>query len=126
LLTVQFDDIETSEQHYVDHGLIIPEATHISEILDWAKQKWEENGKPFVVHCTSGVSRSAAVAMLINQMILNNYRAGWDIDLHSPNQMVMEHGEDHLGVDSFRETVKQETKKYDQAKWDAEDNYNPF
>ena len=103
---------------------IFPTSEHVSGILDWARQKWEENHKPFVVHCTGGVSRSAAIAMLINQMILNNYRAGWDIKLHSPNEKVLEYGERHLGVEPFSQTVKEETREFDRNRWGDDDS--PF
>jgi len=118
-----FDDLaEPFEQKM---GLVFPQSEHVSGILDWAKQKWEENGKRFVVHCTGGVSRSSAIAMLINQMIMNDYRAGWDIKLHSPNHKVLEYGEQHLGVEPFKDIVQQETKEYDKKRFEEED-YNPF
>ena len=116
LYVVEFDDLGYEFENR--KGLIFPQESHIIGILDWAKQKWEENQKPFVVHCTGGVSRSSAVAMLINQMIINDYRAGWNMELHSPNNKVLDFGAKHLGIDPFSETVKKETKEFDKQRWE--------
>lgn len=123
LYKVTFDDLADPSEEKLTQ-FVFPQYYHIQGILQWAKQKWEENGNDFVVHCTGGVSRSAAIAMLINQMIMNDYRAGWDIQMHSPNQKVLEYGEQHLGIESFRDIVKEKTKEYDRNRWE-EDN-NPF
>jgi len=125
LYVVEFDDLE--EEFENKKGLIFPQSSHIIGILNWAKQQWETNGKPFVVHCTGGVSRSSAVAMLIEQMISNDYRKAWDLALHSPNRKVLEFGEQHLGVEPFSQKVYEENLAYMKKRLEDEDyDPNPF
>ena len=126
LYVVAFDDLAKPLESKYGKGLIFPDESHIIGILEWAKQKWAENGKHFVVHCSAGVSRSAAVAMLINQMIINDYRAGWNIDRHSPNQKVLELGEEYLDVPSFKDVVHDESIEHWRKKWEDEEYPNPF
>lgn len=94
-------------------GLIFPTQTEISNILNWANKKWNENHKSFVVHCTAGVSRSSSVAILISQLINNNYKNVFHPALHSPNEKVLEFGENHLGVNNIKDNVKKELRQYD-------------
>ena len=113
-----FDDLAEPIEKRPD--LVFPQQDHVVNILNWAKQKRQENNKAFVVHCTGGVSRSSAIAMLLNQMFVNDYRAGYDVAIYSPNQKVLEYGEEYLGVDPFRDVVREEERAYDKKKFDEE------
>ncbi len=107
LYIVLLDDIIKPESGYV-----MPEQKHIAYILSWAKRKWDENNQKFIIHCTGGVSRSSAISMLINQMLLNNYELGWNVNLHTPNKKILEFGEKILNIEPFSHIVKQKEKEF--------------
>ncbi len=96
--SVDFQDI-----NYISKSskMINPNKNQIESILDWAKNKYQENGKMFVVHCFAGISRSSAVAMLINYMINGDLFAPYDVRYHSPNKLILEFGAEILKFDSI-------------------------
>lgn len=105
IMQVQFDDL-WSEEHR-EYGSL-PQGQQIFSVLEWAKKKWQENRKPFIVHCTAGISRSSAVAVLLDAMFRNSKEAvdRFDATKHSPNQMILEIGENYLKTPGLTQEVK--------------------
>jgi len=95
--SVYFQDIDFISK---TSNLISPKKNQIKSILDWAKNKYQENNKMFVVHCFAGISRSSAVAMLINYIANGDLFAPYDVRFHSPNKLILEFGAEILGFDS--------------------------
>lgn len=117
LLAVQFDDLV--EDLPVDYGYKEhpPSESDIATILEWAKNKMAENSNDFVVQCSAGVSRSSAVAILVQYLkdpknalkVMNPF-------LHSPNMRVLELGEKLLNAKDIKEPVQKILKEHDE-KW---------
>lgn len=105
-----FDDVELPFEN--KKGIIFPDENIVSNILTWAKSKWEENHKIFVVHCTAGISRSSAIAILINQTIQGQYKNIYNPAIHSPNKKVLEFG-DQLNGTNIKEQITKEEKEFD-------------
>lgn len=112
LYTATFEDLATSQEE-IKYPNTFPKKTDIHDILSWARQKWEETHKAFAVHCTGGVSRSSAIAILINQMIMNDYNKVFDPKYHSPNPKILEYGDEFLNTNNIKEDVEQAVKDYD-------------
>lgn len=84
-----------------------PEESDIVTILEWAKQKMQENDKPFIVQCTAGVSRSSAVAILVNYLQdPENALKVINPMIHCPNPKILE-----LGDKILNSNIKQPVKK---------------
>lgn len=107
-----FDDLEYDFEEQRNPS-VFPKKTDVYGILSWAKTKWEENHRPFVIHCTAGVSRSSAIGILINQMIQNTYNNVFDPKYHSPNKKILQYGEEYLQTDHITKDVHEKVKKYD-------------
>jgi protein-tyrosine phosphatase len=74
-----------------------PTYLNVKNILDWTKDKCNEN---IIVHCTMGISRSSAIAYLINYQRLQI--ASHAIELldpkrHAPNKLICRHGVTYFG-----------------------------
>jgi len=123
LLVVQFDDLVESIPNRPEHP---PTMENIKTILEWAKQKIKENNNDFIVHCTGGVSRSSAVAILI-QYLQDPENALKVINpmLHRPNEKVLELGERYLKGD-LKEPTKKLLKEYDSQFVENVGNKNVF
>ena len=119
LLAVQFDDLveELPIEYRERYKERPPSESDIKTILEWSKQKMTENGNDFVVHCSAGVSRSAAVAILV-QYLQDPSKALKVINpmLHSPNKKVLELGEKLLNTKDIKEPTEKIMKEYD-AQW---------
>jgi len=103
LLVVNFDDItEPIPGRYEK----VPEENDIKIILEWAKQKMQENNNEFIVQCTAGISRSSAVAILVNYLQdPENALKVINPMLHCPNPKVLELGDKILNS-NIKEPVK--------------------
>ena len=78
----------------IGHSRVVPEEHHVKKALEFAKGK-----KELIVSCQMGVSRSAAIAYLIEASIVG-YEKAFDIldmKIHSPNLLVIKHGAKLLG-----------------------------
>jgi predicted protein tyrosine phosphatase len=83
-------------------GAVAPCATHISDILAFARS-WDRNA-PFLVHCWAGISRSTAAAYIL---MCDMARAGEeeaiarDLRFHAPhahpNRLMIRHADALLG-----------------------------
>ena len=84
ILRIRFDDIET---HWV--GRKLANKDDIRRILEWCRTK-----KSIVVHCYSGVSRSSAIAYLIECLEQPPEKALeiLNADKHSPNSHIIRIG----------------------------------
>lgn len=94
LYVANFDDLETELDPKYGYKEKPPEHQDIEGILTWTKQKMDEGISSFMVHCTAGVSRSSAVAILIKA--LHNPEEALKVInplLHSPNMRVIDFGE---------------------------------
>jgi predicted protein tyrosine phosphatase len=100
IYSVVFDDL-SKDSDRVFKQYVFPQEKHIFPLLEWAKQKWEENHMPFAIHCSAGISRSSAVAILINKMIVNNIADAFDAKLHLPNREILRLGEKFLKEDDI-------------------------
>jgi predicted protein tyrosine phosphatase len=115
LLVVSFDDLVDPLDYKLQRRERPPSEYDISTILEWAKQKIKENNNPFIVHCTAGVSRSSAVAILVSY--LQNPETALKIInpiIHSPNEKVLEIGEKLLNTQDIKEPTKKLIKQYDE------------
>jgi len=123
LLVIQFDDLVEDLPKEYQRQEKPPSESDIVKILEWAKLKMAENDKPFIVHCSAGVSRSSAVAILVNYLqdpehalkVINPL-------LHSPNEKVLELGEKILGTNTIKQPTKDLLKKHDDAWMKSWDN----
>jgi len=100
-----FDDLQ-KESDRATKQYVFPEEKHILPILEWVSKKWEENSSPFIVHCTAGISRSAAIAILINKMIRNNAKDAFNPNINYPNKEILRLGEKILGVKVLEDVEK--------------------
>lgn len=78
----------------IGHSKTVPEEHHVQKALDFAKGK-----KELIVSCQMGISRSSAIAYLIEASIVG-YEKAFDIlnmKVHSPNLLVIKHGAKLLG-----------------------------
>lgn len=90
-----FDDIVAP---LPNRNEIVPNKEEIKKIIDWTKNIMGSNSNDIIVHCTGGVSRSSAVAILIKYM--QNPESALSVInpmLHSPNEKIIEIGGDILG-----------------------------
>lgn len=110
-----FDDLEIDDVNVIAAKpyMVIPSMSAIQSILDWAKHKWEENRKPFAVHCTGGISRSSAIAVLIGKMLTNSYAGIFNPQYHSPNNTILDYGGHYLGDENLRDELTEKVKTWD-------------
>jgi predicted protein tyrosine phosphatase len=114
LLVINFDDI--LEALPPQYKVKPPDEQDIITILNWAKQKMQENNNDFIVQCTAGISRSSAVAILVNYLQdPENALKVINPMLHCPNEKVLELGEKVLNTTGIKEPVKELLKKHDEA-----------
>ncbi|MEK6833172.1 MAG: hypothetical protein AABY32_03925 [Nanoarchaeota archaeon] len=106
ILVVNFDDLIAPLPTGSGKIERPPNEHDISTILEWAKQKMKENNNDFLVHCTGGVSRSSAVAILV-QYLKDPQKALEVIDpvIHSPNDKILEIGEKLLNTNNIKQPV---------------------
>jgi len=126
LLVVPFDDLVEPLPKEYNREERPPEEQDIRIILEWAKKKMQENNNDFVVQCTAGVSRSSAVAILV-QYLQDPAMALKVINpmFHSPNEKVLEIGEKLLNTKDIKEPAKKLMKEYD-AQWKENLGNNPL
>jgi len=88
-LCLIFDDIEFN--HYISKKIV--SAHHIAKALEWAKDKPD-----IIVACRAGISRSSALAYLIECTRTEPEKALEILDLgeHQPNRLVVEVGSQFL------------------------------
>ena len=112
LLVIQFDDLVGPIPNQYGRSELPPSEENIKTILDWARQKMKENGNDFIVHCTGGISRSSAVAILV-QYLKDPEKALKIINpmIHCPNEKVLEYG-DKLLNSKTKEPVKKLMDEY--------------
>jgi predicted protein tyrosine phosphatase len=123
ILVVNFDDILVP---FPDRDEKAPEESDIVRILEWAKQKMQENNNDFIVHCTAGISRSSAVAILV-QYLQDPEKALKVINpmLHSPNMKVLELDEKILNTKNIKEPVKKIEKEYNERWMNRDTSKDP-
>jgi predicted protein tyrosine phosphatase len=99
-LWLRFDDIEFSRT-----GYIAPDKQRIKEALDWAKDK-----ESILVACLAGISRSSAIAYLIQCMREDHPKDALKIlakRIHHPNSLIVKLGaeilEDGRIIDEYRD-----------------------
>ncbi len=92
-----FDDVASSVKDCQE-----PTEKDIYDILLWAKSQWHKNPNHFIVHCTAGVSRSSAVAILISLLLFGEYKSILDRNLHYPNKLILDIGGKILGIDDLK------------------------
>lgn len=116
ILVADFDDlIEPLPQTYrTTYGERPPDESDIRRIINWAKIKIDEGKTDFIVHCTAGISRSSAVAILI-QYLQDPSKALKVINpmLHCPNEKVLELGEKILDTKDIKDPTKNLLNEYD-------------
>lgn len=88
-----FDDVDSTESKF-----FAPKPDQVKRILEWAALKAKENDRPFLVHCTAGISRSSAIAILISQMINGRFHHIFNPMIHDPNELVIHYGEQFTGL----------------------------
>ena len=95
--SISFADM--TQEKYVDpvNGI---SKDRIEKILNWARSQYETTNKDFIVHCFAGISRSSAVAMLINKMLKDDLFAPYDVVYHSPNPIIIKQGAEILGFNA--------------------------
>jgi predicted protein tyrosine phosphatase len=100
-----FDDVVKDERHYMT-----PKKIQIKRILKWS-ESIENN---FAVHCSAGVSRSAAIAYLIACQRMEKEEAIKILDfrLHCPNQLVITLGSEILKDNTLLDYYLKSSKKY--------------
>ncbi len=114
LLVANFDDLEQPPDPKWQRKERPPEEYDVVRILEWTKKKMEENNNEFIVHCTGGVSRSSAVALLI-RYIQNPEDALKIINpmIHSPNERILDIGDKLFQTKNLKQPTKDLLKKYD-------------
>lgn len=113
LLVVYFDDIL---EPLPDRSEKPPEEEDIVKIINWTKQKMQENNNGFIIHCTAGVSRSSAVAIIVKYLQdPQNALKVINPILHCPNERVLDLGEKILNTKDIKEPAKKMMKEYDES-----------
>jgi len=92
LLVLHFDDIDAPHD-----GFQVPQMHHVKRALAFARKH-----PHVIVHCTAGISRSSAIALMIAYDRLRDVDAAkaiLDCVRHFPNRIVVGLGEELFGVD---------------------------
>jgi len=102
-LMLQFDDISGP----ID-DMIEPRREHVARALAWAADK-----SNLIVACQAGISRSSGMAVVLRAARMPVPEALQILDpaVHHPNQLVVQHGEDILGITGLADAVS-EWKRY--------------
>ena len=104
-----FDDL--SDDSEASYGKL-PQKEDVQSIIEWAKQKWSENHKDFVVHCHGGVSRSSSIATLIAHALNDpNAMNTFNGKFHSPNKRIMGFGEEILNKPNLAKETEEKAKR---------------
>lgn len=107
LYVAHFDDLS----HESEDGTL-PQKIDVEKILEWAKQKWNENHLDFIVHCTGGISRSSAIATLISNSLKNpNFMNVFHGKYHFPNPRIMGFGEEILNQPGLKDKVREKAER---------------
>lgn len=116
LYVANFDDLEFELDPKYGKQEKPPEQNQIEDILKWAKKKMDSGISYFVVHCTAGISRSSATAILIKA--LHNPEEAMKVInplLHSPNRRVIEFGEKIIDNLSVSDDIDKMEKEYSET-----------
>lgn len=108
-LTIIMDDIVYASKNLLETypDIQIPQETQIKQIIDWSKQKRDENTLDFVIHCTAGVSRSSACAVIVQALINpENILKIIDPQLHHPNPRILKITSELLDMPDLAPTVE--------------------
>lgn len=86
-----------------------PKMEHVEQVLEWAKTRGPEN---MLVSCAAGVSRSSAMAFLIECQRTSPEEAVklWKLGHHHPNELIL-----HFGVQILGDHLIPTIKEYIQA-----------
>jgi predicted protein tyrosine phosphatase len=99
LYVLQMDDIVYPTADILTYypKTIIPNKENIQNVLNWCKSLIDQNSKDFIVHCTAGISRSSAIAILI-QCLIDDSKIFEVVDprFHFPNTKILKIGEELL------------------------------
>ncbi len=111
LIVMEFDDSCLS----VSKSRITPPNEHQIELLieDFKKIRLE-NKNPWIVHCTAGISRSSAVAILLSY--IEDPKDYLDIFLpnrHHPNIRIINLGSKFLGYDGMMEDIYKKMEDFE-------------
>lgn len=105
IFIINFDDLEY-ELNNVNFTERPPTITDIESIIEWARQKIATNPTGFIVHCTAGISRSSAVAILIKYLHdPENALKAINPLIHSPNKLILEIGEKMFNREGWKDAV---------------------
>lgn len=88
VISATFDDVNAN---YVFQAKA-PKITDVKRILEWAKDKDKDE---IIVHCTAGISRSSAIAYLIEYNRTKSIGSALgvlDKTKHNPNKLIICHG----------------------------------
>lgn len=101
MISSYFDDVWLPEHEKM--GYKLPTKEDVAKILEWAKGK-----SPMTVHCTGGISRSAAMAYLIACLSFPPEEAIKVLNplIHSPNELIVQFGAEILGNPRILEVCK--------------------
>jgi len=131
IFVATFDDITEdllSPYQKSYSNLKLPSENDISGIISWVREKMLENNNQFIVHCTGGISRSSAVAVLVEYIIHRDADRAMKVVnpmLHSPNGRVLQIGEKLLGTNEIKEPIMKKINDYDLAnKGDIGNTFN--
>jgi len=103
-LTVYFSDVITSEREDA------PQLEQVKEAIEWGLDK--DN---LLISCAAGISRSPAIAYLINSQLFDDGLSAIDVNKHRPNQLILHYGNQILGKNVA-------SKVYDHFKQEFENN----
>lgn len=99
VLRLYFDDVEEPAPGF---GMRAPTRADVQEAIEWCSDKDLDR---LVVHCFQGISRSAAMAVVITCSHGVPPREAFDVlispRLHNPNRLVLSLGRQILGQDGI-------------------------
>jgi predicted protein tyrosine phosphatase len=107
-LVLEMDDIVYETNNLLEEypNIISPTKDHVQTLINWAQTKLENN-QSFYIHCTAGISRSSACAIIVQALIdPKQILQILNPKIHYPNSKILDNAAEFLNIPNLSKIVQ--------------------